>query len=73
VERVCAILEGAALVAVALWTLRHIEDSTSFAEGMAGVLIAVLVLWGIAWGIPEGLSMFDRSIERRKKVFERPH
>jgi len=68
----CAILEVAVLAAVAVWTLHHIEGSTSFSEGMAGLLIAVLVLWGIAWGIPEGLSMFDRSIERRKKVFEPP-
>lgn len=70
---VCAILESLALAALAFWTLRHIEDSTSFGEGMAGVLMAILVLWAIAYGVPDGLSMFDRSIERRKKVFERPH
>ena len=68
----CAIIESLALAALAFWTLYHIEGSSSFAEGMAGVLIAILVLWAIAYGVPDGLSMFDRSIERRKRVFERP-
>lgn len=69
---VFAILEGLSLAALAGWTLHHIESSASFAEGMGGVLVAIMVLWAIAWGVPEGLSMFDRSIERRKRVFERP-
>lgn len=66
----CAILEGAALAVLAFWTLHHVQGSMSFLDGMAGVLIGILALWAIAWGIPDGLSMFDRSIERRKKVFE---
>ena len=67
-----AILEGATLVALTFWTLHYVAGSTDFLDGIAGVLVGILALWGIAWGVPDGLSFFDRSIERRKRVFERP-
>ena len=68
-----AILESAALAALTFWTLYYVQGSAGFSERIAGVLVGILVLWAIAWGIPDGLSMLDRSIERRKKVFEQPH
>jgi len=67
----CAIVEGVALAAVAFATLSHIQTSADFEEAMSGILVGILAIWALAWGIPDGLSMFDRSIERHKKVFER--
>lgn len=65
------VFEFLGIPGLTLWALNHFQASASFAEAMSGGLLGLLVLWLMAWAIPDGASFADPSIEQRQKVFGR--